>query len=151
MWNGGIHLAGIKPFLLFAAWEDGTVLVRRPLEPRSIPLKEALFLGKAKQQDIEDLLKTAEDANFFYPPIKGPVVRPDGPDFVITITHGERTGKLEYHGGDPRLNEIGPDAAPSRTQVEAFDKLWRKTSTAVESVPVSELSEFKGEVPPFQR
>lgn len=76
---------------------------------------------------------------------------PEGPDFIITISHDEKTGQLEYHGGDPRLDEIEPSAAPSRTQMEAFHKLWRKVETAVQSVPVSELSEFKGEVPPFQR
>jgi len=151
MWNGGIYLAGIKPFLLFAAWENGTVLVRRSLDERSIPRKETLFLGKAKEQDIKDLLKMAEDAGFFDPPIKSAVVQPDGPDFVITIHHGGKVGMLEYHGGDPKLDEIGPNASPSRTQMQAFYDLWRKVEASIRDCPVSGLSEFKGEAPTLQR
>lgn len=147
MWNGGIHLAGIKPFLLFAAWEDGTVLARRSFEPCSLRQMEVLLIGKARQQDIEHLLKTAEDAGFFAPPIRGPVVYPDGPDFIISINHGGKGGMLEYHGGDPKLDQIGPNASPSRSQVQAFHELWRKVVASIRDCPVSGLSEFRGEAP----
>ena len=149
MWNGGIHLAGIEPFLMFAAWNDGTVLVSPTSSTRG-QRPTGLLIGKAKPQDIEQLLKTADTAGFFDPPIKYPVVYPDGPDFVIILRHAGKQGRLEYHGGDPKLGEIGPTASPSRDQMRAFYELWHKVETSIKHCPVSTLSKFKGQPPPFQ-
>ncbi|KKL63990.1 hypothetical protein LCGC14_2169580 [marine sediment metagenome] len=151
MWNGGIYLAGIKPFLLFTAWEDGTVLVRRPVEPRTAPHRQQLFVGKASRADIEDLLKISQKAGFFDPPIKGPLLYVDGPEFIITIRYRGKENTLTYHGGDPKLDQIGPNASPSRAKMEAFHKLWAAVRAAIKRVPVTGLSEFKGQPPTFKR
>ena len=148
MWNGGINLAGIEPFLIFAAWNDGTVLASTPSTRGQRP--SDLLIGNAKPQDIEQLLKTADIAGFFDPPIKYPVVYPDGPDFVIILRHAGKQGRLEYHGGDPKLGEIGPTASPSRDQMRAFYELWHKVETSIKQCPVSTLSKFKGQPPSFQ-
>jgi hypothetical protein len=147
MWNGGLYMPSIKPFLLFAAWEDGTVLVRRPLERWS---KGPLFIGKAKVQDLEGLLKAADKAGFFDSPIRD-LIYVDGPELIITMRFARGETTLRYDDGEPKLELYGPYATPSREQVIAFDKLWRKVDAAIKNLPIAGLSEFKGQPPALKR
>ena len=61
LWDGGIHMIGKKPFVLFAAWSDGMVVQR-------IGDKEKV--GYASKESIAEYIRAIKKAGFFEPPIK---------------------------------------------------------------------------------
>jgi hypothetical protein len=152
LWNGGIYLAGVQPFLLFAAYDDGKVLVRG--DPNLLPHHRdnlALGHGHTTPDAIRALLHQCEQAGIFSPPINHPVLYPDGAEFILIVRGPDRVAQLHYHGGDPQLDTIGPTASPSRRDLEAFDRLWHRAMVAIRKATMVKTDPYEGQVPTLVR
>ena len=131
---------GKKPFVLFAAWPDGFV-VRR--------VDDKLMCGSVPPAQIQALLTKVQKAGFFAPLLPrgmDGLQYPDGPVFCIAAQARGRRRCLSYHGDKwLNLDEIGPQASPSRQEVKAFVRMWRETVKAIDEVRPLELREYKAE------
>jgi hypothetical protein len=138
-WDGGAHLAGVKPSVLFAAWRDGTVLRRTD---------RGLMVGRAGKADIEQLLEIVRSAGFFDDRKLRELIVPDGPQLVITASAGERAAVLRYHGRQDWLDveDIDESASPSRAEVTEFMQLWTTVNEAIASLEVELGQEYHGAV-----
>lgn len=136
LWNDGTYLLGIKPFVLFAAWEDGTVLRRVDGRPK---------VGKVTPQAIAELLGKVDKAGFFTPALDHGIAVPDGPCRSLAATHRGRKMKLFYNG-QTDFNRVGPHASPSRQQFEAFAAMWQHIRKAIDAVQPAEMHDPVGQL-----
>jgi hypothetical protein len=62
---------------------------------------------------------------------------------------GGRRQALDYHGRDDwnRLEQIGPNASPSRAQVEAFVAMWHRVAKAIDGVRPACTEPYTAAVP----
>lgn len=134
MWNGGNYLARIKPYVLFAAWSDGTV-VRR--------VDNKLKIGPASPDAIKRLLDEARSAGVQEPPLRHGLVKPDGPVNTLSVTLDGRRIRLDY-GGATDFSDVGPKSSPSKEQLESFVRMWRRIERAIAAVQPSTTMEYAG-------
>ena len=135
MWNGGILMAGIDPYLLYAVWEDGTVMNRTPLPPPT-GMKtpgDGLTVGRVGPERVQALLRECEQAGIFSPPAGGSRIGIDGPWLRLSVRHEGQEQVLDYHGRDEweKPESGGPQAGQPSAEAEAFIKLWRETEDAL--------------------
>jgi hypothetical protein len=148
-WDAGIYLARIKPFVLLAVWDDGTVLklIERRFDRGEIQGKYQV--GRLARSEVAKLLEAIRASGFFEPTVPyGSLVYVDGPARCVWARDGRRRGMLTYHGGDDRdeLNGIGPNALPSRAQVEAFLKTWHAVLRAIDDLSPSDVGPYEGSI-----
>ena len=154
LWNDGTHLLNIKPFLLFAAWEDGTVLrrgeVSKPISgAQSIGRK--LTIGSVKPSDVQTLQAAIAKAGFFSPPLGDGLLFVDGPSQSLSVRCGKANRLLSHHGpSDKWLGEyIGrraPKGSPQRDDYEAFVAMWDQVAKLIDAATPTSMAEFRGQV-----
>jgi len=154
LWNDGTHLLNIKPFLLFAAWEDGTVLrrgeVSKPISgAQSIARK--LTIGSVKPSDVQALQAAISKAGFFSPPLGDGLVFVDGPSQSLCVRFGKAHRLLSHHGPLDKLlreymEKMGPTSRPTREDAEAFVVMWDQVAKLVDTATPAKMAEFRGQV-----
>ena len=85
-----------------------------------------------------------EAAGFFSPPLAHGLIRPDGSFRRLAAMRNGELVRLDY-GGDSDFRDIGPHHSPSRQQMEAFVQMWQRVVSAIDDLPVGELSDYRGE------
>ena len=138
LWDCGIYLLGVKPSILFAVWADGTVV--RAAEGR-------LMVGKVKPDAVAKLLTEIERSGFRNPHLESGILHPDGPVERLSVTFDGKAAQLFYDGSTD-FNDLGPDAIPSRAQLEAFVRMWREVQVAIADVKPAEVTELRGDLAP---
>jgi len=154
LWNDGCFLLDIKPFLLFAAWEDGTVLrrgeVSKPISgAQSIARK--LTIGSVKPSDVQALQAAIAKAGFFSPPSERGMLCPDGPSQSLSVRFGKAHRLLSHYGpSDKWLREdigtMGPTSGPTREDAEAFVAMWDQVAKLIDAATPTNMVEFRGQV-----
>jgi hypothetical protein len=141
LWNDGVHLLNIKPFLLFAAWADGRIVRQQRYG--------VYYTGKVPPAEVEALMTKVRDHGLFDPPLDRGWVVPDGPSQTIIARHRGRSVRLSHDSGYDwsRLNEIGPNASPSRKKMEDFLTMWIRAQVAMDEVAPDRLDRIKGDSP----
>ena len=138
MWNGGIPMAGVDPYLLYAVWEDGTVMVTSPQPPGTgIRARDAiLMVGKVDPARVEALLQACEQAGAFDSSGLRTCLYPDGPWLRTSIRYKGQHAVLDYHGRDEweGPENDGPHAGRDRPEVRAFIKLWREVEGGIQAL-----------------
>ena len=142
-WDGGVHMIGRPPVILFAVWSDGMVVKRAGKET---------MVGFVSPGDISRLKQAIRKAGFFTPSSSHildtyGMVFPDGPVRCLSVTDVGSQRTLYYHGRDDlnRLGQIGSNADPSREQVEQFIAMWKQVVTEIEKVVPKKLEPFEGD------
>ena len=139
-WDGGVHMIGKPPFVLFAAWSDGMVVKQ---------VGEKTMVGFISPQKAAGLALAVRDAGFFKPSASHlldtyGMVFPDGPVRCLSVVDGGKQRTLYYHGRDDlnHLEQIGPNAGPSRVQCETFIAMWKRVVAEIERVAPDKLEPF---------
>ena len=142
-WDGGIHMIGRPPAVLFAAWADGMVVKRAD---------EKTMTGFVSPREISKLLFAVRDAGFFTPSDSSlldtyGMVFVDGPVRCLSVDEGEHSRTLFYHERDDlnRMDQRGPNADPSREQCEQFIAMWKRVVAEIERVTPDALTPFSGD------
>jgi hypothetical protein len=155
LWNEGALLV-VKPFLLFAAWEDGTVIrrgeVAKPMGgTMSISdwAERKLTIGSVKPSEIEALQVAIAKTGFFHPRLEYGIVFPDGPCQTLCVRYGKARRLLSHQGpSDKWLREyigtLGPTGSPTRKDAEAFVAMWDTIANRIDAVVRAKMQEFRG-------
>jgi hypothetical protein len=149
MWDAGILLVE-EPFLLFAAWEDGTVIRRTKWDARYWADRKAgtLKVGKVSPAEVrrlvDDFVKTVwfEDAPQGYA-LRWGLIPVDGEMLRMAVRHGDKEKVLSY---GPRLDlkQYGPTSSPSRAEVIAFVQMWNQAAAAIKKVEPPSWQDYSG-------
>ena len=147
LWDGGIYMLGIKPYVVFAVWKDGTVL-RRDEGQAAEPGK--LRIGRADPAAVARLLADCDAAGFYDPPVRHAVLV-DGPERRICLRDGTRRQILAYHDRDEwvQLDALDPATSwlcPGRYEMARFVRLWRQASAGIDALKPAGLIEYVGPV-----
>jgi len=139
-WDGGIHLMGKPPSVLFAAWADG-MIVRRS--------GEKTVVGFVAPETVSKLVAAIRAAGFFTPSGSPALdayglLYPDGPVRCLSVLDGDKPRSLYYHERDKwnRFDKIGPSASPSRQQREQFVAMWKRVLAEIEKIRPDEVEPF---------
>jgi hypothetical protein len=157
LWDDGSTLSHSEPFLLFAAWEDGTV-VRKPESLREKWggtdyfnwAKKNLLIGSVPPSVIVDLQRAIAKAGFFQPPLECGALFPDGPCETLFVQHGKARRLMSHYGvSDKILREyvasIGPHANPSRDDGETLIAMWDKIAELIDRISPKMMIEFQSQ------
>ena len=154
LWNDGCYLLNIKPFLLFAAWEDGTVLrrgeVSKPISgAQSIARK--LTIGSVKPSEVQALQAAIAKAGFFSPPSERGMLFPDGSSQSLSVRFGKANRLLNHYGPSDKwlreaIEKMGPKGSPQRDDYEAFVAMWDQVAKLVDAATPAKMAEFRGQV-----
>jgi len=156
LWNDGAWPV-VKPFLLFAAWEDGTIIRRGEVgKPRARTeslndwAERKLTIGSVKPAEIEALQLAIARTGFFHPPLEFGIVFPDGPCQTLCVRYGKARRLLRHYGPlDKWLREYlvkeGPTGSPTRKDAEAFVAMWDRIAKRIDAVVPAKTKEFRGE------
>jgi hypothetical protein len=133
VWDASMSLLNAGPEPLFVAWSDGMIARR---------IDAGLVCGSVAPVQIEGLLRAVETAGFFDPPLEFGLVFPDGPMQVIRARSGGRERVLRHYGREDAtlrqyLDEIGPDAFPTRQDAEGFVAMWGRVLEAIDAAAPS--------------
>jgi len=157
LWNDGAHMARIKPFLLFAAWDDGTVLRRGEVAKPMGGAKSLhdwaagkLTIGSIKPSEVLALQAAMAKASFFRPPLADGVRFVDGPSQSLLVRYGKAHRLLSHHGpSDTWLGEhigkLGPTASPTRKDTETFVAMWDHVVKLIDAIAPTNVAEFRGQ------
>jgi hypothetical protein len=130
-WDGGIYLAGIKPSLLFAAWPDGKVARK---------VSDMTYVGHVSPEVIAKLMTDIESAGIDKPPLTYCGVVVDGPEQILSVVHSGHVIHLRY-GGKTDFRDLGPYASPSRSDCEAFVRMWQQIMQVIDAVKPADTKE----------
>ena len=139
-WDDGVYLLNIKPYPLFASWNDGTVVCR---------VRGHLYLGRVPARQIMDLRDKIEAAMFFDPLLERGFSSADGPSQTINARPRAGPAKVLSHDGSyswAQLKNVGEHANPSRAQHEAFISMWSKVVVAMEAIAPEQLTRYTGPI-----
>jgi hypothetical protein len=138
LWNDGVSMAQVKPFLIFAAWNDGTVIWRGALD-KPMGGAESLFdwarselkTGSVASSEIGKVQAAIAQAGFFHPPLANGLLFPDGPSQSLCVRFGHAKRLLSHYGSSDKwllqsIAELEPSSVPSRKDAEAFVVMWDK-------------------------
>jgi len=150
-------MANIKPFLLFAAWEDGTVIRRGDVGKTmggatSIHDWSAskLTVGSAKPSEVLALQAAIAEAGCFRPPLADGLRFIDGPSQSLCVRYGKAHRLLSHHGPSDKglresIEKMGPTSTPSREDAEAFAAMWDKIANLIDALAPANTAEFRGQ------
>ena len=144
-WDGGIHMLGKPPSVIFAAWSDGTVVKK---------VDRKTMLGSVSPEAISKLVLAVKVAGFFTPSDDSLLDRygmvfPDGPVRCLSAFDGGKRRTLYYHEMEDRNrhSSIGPGASPSRRQRAQFTAMWRRVVGELKQITPDKLETFTGDRP----
>jgi len=155
LWDAGIMMAGLKPFLLLAAWEDGTVIrrgdVAKPMGGAGSPHDWAarkLTIGSIKPSEVQALQAAIAKAGFFRPPMDYGLVFPDGPMQALVVRYGQAGRLLRHYGPSDKwlreyIGKLGPTSEPSRKDARAFVAMWDHVAKLIDAVAPKNMAEFR--------
>lgn len=137
LWNGGIYLAHIQPYVLFAAWPDGTVVRRQG---------NRLKAGRVTPDAMKRLLEQVKNAGVLNPPLEYGMMVADGPLFTLCVRTDGRTIRLN-HDGSTELRDVSPNSYPPKDKKEAFVKMWKQAEDAINALDVPNMTDVTGDLP----
>lgn len=144
-WDGGVHMLGKPPSVLFAAWADGMV-VRK--------VDQKTMAGFVSPEAISKLIATLRTAGVFASSTSASLeahgmLFPDGPVRCLSIVDGVRWRTLYYHERYDlnRFDKMHPTASPSRRQCERFVADWRRVLAETAKISPDKLKPFSGDRP----
>ena len=157
LWNDGVHMVNLKPFLLFAAWEDGTV-VRRGDVGKTMGgatsihdwAARKLTVGSVKPSEVLVLQAAIAEAGFFRPPLADGMCFVDGPSQSLCVRYGKAHRLLSHYGPSDKglresIEELAPTSTPSREDAEAFAAMWDKVTRLIDAVAPKNMAEIRGQ------
>jgi hypothetical protein len=129
LWDGGVYLMNVKPYFLFAAWENGTVVRRKTwfdtdIEKRQ---KSALEFVRVEPNVVAGMVEEMVKAGFLKPSRDHGVVFPDGPAWKLAVRRRGQERILDCDSRQdwqPYLKSMGAIDTPERQKTEAFVKMW---------------------------
>jgi hypothetical protein len=156
LWENGSHSAKIKPFLLFAVWEDGKVLWRGDVGKAMVGAvsihdwaKRKITIGSLKTVEVFALQSAIAKAGFFRPPLADGMCFIDGPSQSISVRYGKAHRRLR-HDPSKRMREhiadLTSESIPSREDAEAFANMWDTVANLINSIAPVDTDDFRGEL-----
>jgi hypothetical protein len=150
-------MINLKPFLLFAAWEDGTVIRRGEVgtpmggaESINDWADRKLTVGSVKPSEIKALQVAIARTGFFRPPMGEGIRFVDGPSQTLCVRCGKARRLLSHHGPSDKwlreyIEKFGPTGNPTRNDGEAFAAMWDKIAKLIDAVAPAKMDEFRGQ------
>ena len=144
-WDGGVHMLGKPPSVLFAAWADGMVVKK---------VGEKTMSGFVSPEAISKLIATLRTSGVFAASTSANLEASgllfvDGPVRCLSIADGGRRRTLYYHERYDlnRFDKMHPTASPSRKQCERFVADWRHVLAETAKISPDKLKPFSGDRP----
>jgi hypothetical protein len=156
LWNDGAAVV-VKPFLLFAAWEDGTVIrrgeVAKPMggtESLNDWADRKLTIGSVKPSEVTALQLAIAKTGFFHPRLEYGIVFPDGPCQTLCVRYGKAARLLNHYGPPDKwlrdyVGALGPNSITTRADAEAFVAMWGAIAKRIDAVVPATTQEFRDE------
>jgi hypothetical protein len=127
LWVGPIYLAGTQPLLLFALWDDGTMI--RRAETNASRSSDQLMIGNIGPAQARAVLGQVRQTGLFDADTLDGLLHMDGPEYLLALMDDAGQVLRRYHGREDwiKLNELNSTASPSAAEIRQFLDRWKAT------------------------